>query len=208
MCETEAFSDFTYNLNRVEAFYTEICEVENNLKPSIRQLSRDLAIVQLVAITDAYRMSVMITILQRSDALLRKSQEAISYSEILDAGNWDSLRTELVRRQVDDWMRLGFGNWINKLRKECLPSLNISPQDWNQLEEVIATRNVLIHNRGCIDDEYLRRTQHWYGMCQLPQPRLGDARQVDTKYFTTAMKCIRQVIATIDKEVITSLPLE
>ncbi|WP_119072017.1 hypothetical protein [Aggregatilinea lenta] len=205
MCGTDAFSYLTYNLNRVEAFYTEICEVENGLKPTIKQLSRDLAVVQLVAIADAYRASLMTLLLEQSDVLLRNSQEAISYQEILDLGSWGDLRSELVRRQVDDWMSPGYGNWINRLGEKCLPSLNVSAQDWNHLEEIIATRNVLIHNKGCVDEEYLRRTKHWYGMRHLPQPKLGETRQIDTEYFTQAIKCIKQVILLIEKEAATFL---
>ena len=204
--QTDVFKEFEYNLNRIEAYYTEICEMENNLKQSVRDLAQELTIIQLVAMADAFRTGIMTYLfLQRTD-LLAESKCEISFAEILDSGTWQDLISYIISLETNEWTQLGFGNWISRLKKQhLLPSLSIDPKDRNQLEEIIATRNVLIHNRGLIDEEYIRRSRHWYGMMQLQPPVLQAPRYLDKEYYIEAAICIKRIVTAIDREVISTL---
>src|SRR5688572_18979944 len=112
MTETKAFTDFNYNFQRLEALYTEICEVENSLK----ELTKELSIVHLVAIAEAYRTNIMLHIFGHADTFIRASTSEISYTDVLNIGNWEDLKSEIIRREVNSATQVGYGNWIHKLK--------------------------------------------------------------------------------------------
>lgn len=201
---TSSYKNFEIFFSRIDAFYIEVHERQNGLKPSIKELAAELALMQLVAMADSYRNSIMRLILDNRPEILSRSKQKLDYSylEIMALGNWENLREQMIQKELDNWTNISYGNWIRKLkREEVLPKLSLTPEQIEQLEEIIATRNILAHNNGIIDQEYIRRSQNWYGISKQDQPQLDTKRGIDKLYYTSASMLIKLIIKSIDEKV-------
>jgi hypothetical protein len=74
----------------------------------------------------------------------------------------------------------------------------LNHQDISQLEEIIATRNLLAHNGRIVNKDYLERSSAYYqciGGCPL---NLGDERKISHAYCLDAITCFNTVIDAVE----------
>lgn len=69
-------------------------------------------------------------------------------------------------------------------------SINISDDEWNKWYEIKATRDIIVHNLGIINETYIEKT----GVSS--RGNLGDAIRVDTSYFLSSIKFMKKIIST------------
>jgi hypothetical protein len=183
-------------------FYTQLCEMPNEFNDETKQLSRELALIQLCALTDAYRVDVTSLLLRTNHVIIRKSKGSISFVDLLSLADWNAIYESIIRAEVDRFTKVAYRAWVNSLREEqIIPALIIDFKRVIHLEEIISTRNVLIHNKGLVDEEYQRRSNDWYGMSKNIMPSIGTRRTIDNAYYKAAAECVLYVISTIDQEV-------
>jgi hypothetical protein len=201
---TEPLDNFLYYYKRLDALFTEICappDPDVQLTVTVSSLVRELALVQLVAMIDVYRADLMRLIFKSNTRYLQDSREKYHPKDVLELGNWEALETDMIERETQQWTKnVAFARWIENVRnRSLLPQLNLSASAISQVEEIIATRNTLAHNRGRIDAEYIRRSKHWYGIMKRQQPNIGTNRELDNEYYIQSSMCIKHVIEEIDK---------
>lgn len=179
-----------------------MCTVENNLQAPITELVKELAVVNLVAIADAYRSGIMAYILRKDSTIIKKSKLDMSYSDIIDIGNWEELYSKLVHKTTEEWLGNGYGVWITKMKEKILPNINIQPENRLQIEEIVATRNTIIHNKGMVDSEYLRRSDNWYGFHKIDPPAIMTKRNLDESYYKSSSRCFKTALKEIDSQIV------
>lgn len=69
-------------------------------------------------------------------------------------------------------------------------SINISDDEWNKWYEIKATRDIIVHNLGIINETYIEKA----GVSS--RGNLGDAIRVDTSYFLSSIKFMKKIIST------------
>lgn len=203
MTFTTYYLDFMDTYRHLDdSFYTQLCEMPNSFNEDTKQLSRELALIQLCALIDAYRVDVTALLLKTNHNVLKKSKGAITHIDLITLADWNLIYETIVRNEVATLTKVAYRIWINTIKDvQLIPTLTIDFQKVIQLEEVISTRNVLIHNKGLVDEEYQRRSNDWYGISKIPMPNIAVRRNIDNDYYKSAAKCITYVISTIDQEV-------
>lgn len=200
---TRYLDDFNFYYSKLEALHIELCQVPSStVRDSVKQLSHELAIIQLISMLDSYRMQIMPPLLRSNPTAFDKSEDQMAYNEILRFGNWDDLIDEIVKREAGNWTSMSHWEWIETIKKQFPLRLIFDGNSRLQLEEIIATRNILVHNRGIIDDKYIDRSKNWYAANKLSLPSLSSSRQVDSEYYKASARCVKYIIETIDQEAI------
>jgi hypothetical protein len=69
------------------------------------------------------------------------------------------------------------------------------------IEELIATRNAIVHNRGCIDDKYLRTVRD-------SKFKKGEKRKILVDDFFHAMSFLSQIVVDTDRAAVSKYGLE
>jgi len=200
---TKYYLDFMDTYQRLDdGFYTQLCEMPNEFNDETKQLARELALIQLCALTDAYRVDVTSLLLRTNHTVIKKSKGSMSFVDLISLGSWDVIYESIIRSEVERFTKVAYRAWVNSLRDvQVIPALNIDFTKIIHLEEIISTRNVLIHNKGLVDEEYQRRSNDWHGKSKTVMPPIGIRRTIDNDYYKAATKCVLYVISTIDQEV-------
>lgn len=69
-------------------------------------------------------------------------------------------------------------------------SIDISDDKWNIWYEIKATRDIIVHNLGIINETYIEKA----GVSS--RGNLGDTVRVDTSYFLSSIKFMKKIIST------------
>lgn len=91
----------------------------------------------------------------------------------------DAARLNLDRH-VATFLRKPPWEWQQRLAKNPGIDMAALTQDWNQILEAFARRNVVVHNQGYVDDEYRSRLS-W--LAEEARPPLGAILDTDARYF-------------------------
>jgi hypothetical protein len=96
----------------------------------------------------------------------------------------DSVRLDLDRR-VQEFARRGAPAWQEALAKNPGVDLSSLARDWTVILEILARRNLLVHNEGQVDEEY-RKLLTWLREDQ--KPPLGAIVDTDASYYQSAKR--------------------
>jgi hypothetical protein len=203
MTSTTNYLDFIDTFQKLDdSFFTQLCEISNPLNEETKQLARELALIQLCALTDMYRVDTTSLLLKTNHNVLKKSKESIAVVKLMELGEWNLIYETIIHGEVEKLTAGAYRNWVNSIKTvQLVPDLAIDFKKVIHLEEVISTRNALIHNKGFVDAEYQRRSNDWYGISKVPMPSIGTRRIIDNDYYKAATRTIMYVVSTIDQEV-------
>jgi hypothetical protein len=129
-----------------------------------------------------------------------KSQEKISVSEIIEFTDRDSLISYIAERKILDLGHAGFSAILDFLREKIGIPLALTDEEISPLKEFFEVRNITVHNRGLINQLFLKRT----GQTNLA---IGQKYPLDWNYILKEYHRIKKLAANIDKEAISHLRL-
>lgn len=69
-------------------------------------------------------------------------------------------------------------------------SIDISDEEWNKWYEIKATRDIIVHNLGIINETYIEKTGTF------ARGNIGDTIILDTSYFLSTIKFMKKIIST------------
>lgn len=118
---------------------------------------------------------------QRPETL--KSSETMKYSEILVYNKIDELRLHIAERKIEALSYLGFANLIKYLSDELGMPITLSDDDLRRINEYIETRNLIVHNLGIVNRNYMIKTKP-------SNYKIGDKVQLDKDYLDPAIQNI------------------
>ncbi|MGB1250470.1 MAG: hypothetical protein ACPG8W_07655 [Candidatus Promineifilaceae bacterium] len=210
---SNAFDNFHYGYKRLDALYIHFLE-ESDHKDELKELTREVILLQLVALIEAYKEDLTRQLTQGSlkelfenDKRLRKQilKHLMSASRILTS--WDDLFEEMVDVALEKYKKGAFEDWMNKISKTFSFSSGLVSNSSQKAHfvEYLATRNIVAHHQGKITQRYLNRTKKFYEQSTTPVPSIGSSRSLDNAYCKNAMSCIFQVVSKFDQGAITML---
>lgn len=205
---TEPFEMFNENYMRLFAFYMEVSN--SSYKPEIINLSKELVLFQLIAIVEVYQADVTRHLIAAKANHISKYQLAIMLMlghKLPSKGSmvtWD----ELLDQSASQWVHGNLTKWIQDLIDNKLISKpkNSSVDDWLQFDEIKATRNLLAHCKGRVDEVYIKRTKQYYAIvAKTMAPTLNTERVINPQYCYDAFQCCSKVIKSIDDEIVVAI---
>ena len=137
-----------------------------------------------VAHQEAFIKDAIYTVLVNRRNLL-KDKGTITHEKLLSYENLDDIVKELAKKQSDS---LGYGNIVDDAKDYFLKKFNVkldSFSHWEKLRESVFRRNLIIHNRGVINDKYIKATNY-----------SGEFKKLDTdiQYVIDAIDRIRNFV--------------
>lgn len=210
---TDAFENFKYGLTRLDALYIHILEESAEYKQEIKDLVKELILIQLVALIEGYKDELSrFLILKQLNQVYKNRRIRSRAIQILGntqtSADWENVYEEIILVAVDDLKRGAYEDWISKVKNDYLPAISLNRDNPLMLKfiEFIATRNIIAHQQGRITESYLNRTCLFYShFSSLVPPQIGESRSLDDAYCKEAMNCFFNVIDQIDVEAINFL---
>ena len=211
-----AYTNFEETRSKLEALYIEVCEMDHGIKDSVKEITLEVGLVQLIAVADAYRgdvtasllekhrdkyyIDVMIKVLEEQKETIRAKGKKILHKDLRSSGIWKERYEDILSKRRRSLTDLAFEKWIDNISTNFDLTFRLDAMMKAQLAEVIATRNVLVHSRGIIDQEYLRRSREWYGRNKMVSPSVGSRRKIENQYYKESVICISSVVKAIQEE--------
>jgi len=111
--------------------------------------------------------------------------QSIVFSEISNIGI-DEIRNKIISREVDKKMRESYKEWF-AIFKEHKMVFELCDKELENLNEIYACRNIIVHNAGIINDIYIK---------SIPDTnyKIGEMVKVDDKYIKDAFETIKTII--------------
>lgn len=134
---------------------------------------------------------VRILLLDKADERLSKKKQ-IDYATIFDSNTKEDLIWKLVDRELNEIKYKNVSEWFDYLNKIVdLPKINIDVLE--KIAEAKATRDILVHNAGIINQTYLNKSG------SAARFRINQKIDVSGDYTLTVWKLfVEHLIAIID----------
>ena len=117
------------------------------------ELVRILGLIYLVSIFEGYLVDIVREILlTRPDAL--KSGKQLTVEEILAQGERKQIISYFAEREVEDLQYDSFSNVVKYFEDKFKINLNNSGVSVESVTEILATRNIHIHNKGMVNQKF------------------------------------------------------
>mgnify|MGYP001112910043 CR=1 FL=1 len=128
--------------------------LERKLFRQFPELVRLLGLLYLVAIFESYLVDIVREILLTCpDAL--KSGRQFTAEAIIKLGEQKQIISYLAEKEVDDLLYKSFPDVVNYFDEKFSINLNASGVSVENIVEILATRNIHVHNRGIVNQRYL-----------------------------------------------------
>lgn len=158
------FSDFDPSTQFDQDFVTEYVRTgarlaivsSGDLKMHLERLVCCQELVMLFAHLDAFFTDSLWTICKARPEVL-KSGKQISWDNVVSSGGWEELLNQLTEQYVYEF---GFPSVIKRvgtLRERMKLAIECQESDLKLLEDGENTRNIVVHNGGRVNQEYITK---------------------------------------------------
>jgi hypothetical protein len=164
--------------------------VQTKILRENRQAFLEMFFSRLVDNFQKYLVDVIREILRSKPTMLRTRQQSITLDELLGYERIEDLVHDVIERKVNSLSYEGFA----ALQEWCTErgiQIEVPAPRLETVIEVIATRNIIAHNRGFIDERYTRAVG-------APKSRIGTHRLLSVDYFFDAYSLLSDVVFKTD----------
>ena len=137
---------------------------------------------------------------KRPEILSKSSYPDLQMKTILEHATVESLVHDLIESKVNELSYRGFSDLKDWCQERGIP-LVVPRGKAEEVVELIATRNTIAHNRGVVDQKYVRSVK-------APRFRLGDVRKFDNETLLGSMSLLNGVVDATDRAIVSSFGLE
>jgi hypothetical protein len=127
-----------------------------DVEASVR-LTEELIICHQVDHFQYYLVAILAEVFTTSPAVLRKSGLELTAEDIFECGSFEAITKEIARRRLDTLGRKSFRKIHNFIRG-IAPDLTRHSEPETLVARAIAKRNLIVHNRGRVNQLYLDAT--------------------------------------------------
>ena len=127
--------------------------LERKLFRQFPELVRVLGLLYLVAIFESYLVDIVRAILLTCPDTL-KSGRQFTAETIIKLGDQKQIISYLAEEEVEDLK--GFSDVVSYFDEKFNINLNASGVSVENIVEILATRNIHVHNRGIVNQRYLK----------------------------------------------------
>lgn len=149
---------------------------------------------------DTYIVSILREVLRKRPEILRTREQNVTVEYVLEFQSIQELTNDLIEGKVNSLSYEGFKALQTWCDKRDIP-LAVPEGMSDTIVELIATRNSIVHNRGLIDDKYLRTVRN-------SKFRTGEKREIEVNDFYRAVQILNGVVLATDQGVASKYGLE
>jgi hypothetical protein len=149
---------------------------------------------------ETYIVSILREVLRKRPEILRTREQNVTVEYVLQFQSIQELTNDLIEGKVNSLSYEGFKALQAWCTKRDIP-LAVPEGMSDTIVELIATRNSIVHNRGLIDDKYLRTVKN--SKCTN-----GAKREIEVKEFDRAVQILSRVVLATDQGVASKYGLE
>lgn len=143
---------------KVEKLILKILKPFSLGEESIRFI-RDMSLIYLISSFEGFLLRVFTNVISNDPRILKSKEKKITYEEILSYKNLNQIRKMIMYKEINDIINGGIDNIDSYLQKTF--KLNLSrKKDWRKFRERFYRRNVIIHNRGIVNEFYRKKTNY------------------------------------------------
>jgi hypothetical protein len=153
----------------------------------------EMFLVRTVENFQSYMASLMRQVLEKQPLILKTKEKTVSLEEIFSFSSFDELKGYLIDAKITSLSYLGLKEIQDWCSGRGIP-IRFGAEQEEQLLELIATRNVIVHNRGIVDSRYAQVV----GKAAKFKP--GEERIIGFEYFTTRARLMCNVAVLTDRE--------
>jgi len=177
------------DLTDVDIFFP----TELKLFRQFSELIRVLGLSYLVTIFEGYLVDIVREILLAHPDVL-KSGRQLTAETVLDLGGQKQIVSYLAEREVEELLYRGFPDVVNYFDKKFNINVNASGVSAGEMVEILATRNIHVHNRGMVNRRYLESVRD-------SRLKVGAYKSITREYLKDSINSIRTLVQFIDTEV-------
>ncbi|MFR5097735.1 MAG: hypothetical protein ACLTEA_08685 [Clostridium perfringens] len=121
---------------------------------------------------------------------IKLEENSITFEELKDLGSIDEAKKYLIEKEVNLIMKENCDYWFNEHIKKLLKlKLNNYNKNKAKFNEIMARRNLLVHNEGIVNKYYLNRV----GKDNIYSAKIGERLKVDNVYIKEALEIFEEV---------------
>ncbi|HYI07802.1 MAG TPA: hypothetical protein VEK57_01920 [Thermoanaerobaculia bacterium] len=154
------------------------------------QFTDETVLCRLVDAFHIYLADVIRLTLKHEPRLLR-SNTVLKAEEILDYNSLDEIVEHLITKKVDELAYRGFHAVLEYVRKGMGATMSLSEDVMSSATRAIAVRNIIVHNRGVVNQRFIDQT----GASDVSPGSPYNVRTADVLSWGEAL---RQVVFTLD----------
>ena len=149
-------------------------------------------IVSLVSHYDAFLGGVIRALLLVKPEILSASERSLTFSQLVQFGSVEDAREFIIEKEVETVLRKSHTEQFDWLESKFNIKLRQGLDVWPEFVEVTERRNLFVHNRGLVSNQYL-------DVCRKQKvafervPRVGEELQVLPEYFNAAYEAILEI---------------
>lgn len=163
------------------------------------QLLQQLFLTRFVDNLQVYLVEIIRAVLVKQPRILTSKEPRLSLEYAFQFSTLDELIADLIESKVNSLSYQGLARLQTWCVERGIP-LTIPDVDIQRLTEVIETRNIISHNRGLIDQRYLRNVAS-------TNRTLGALRELDPHEVNEQFALLNRVVRETDRAVITKFGL-
>ena len=154
------------------------------------ELLRILGLSHLVTIFEGYLVDIIQEILLAHPDIL-KSGKQLTAEEVLTIGERKQIVSYLAEKEVEELQYSPFQKVVKYFDDKFNINLNTPIVSPEQITEILATRNIHIHNKGVINQRFQK-------LVKGSTLRLGTYKRITREYLVYTNNCINTIVSFID----------
>lgn len=149
---------------------------------------------------EVYLVDIVREVLRQKPEILRSRQQSITLEYALAFSSIDELIQDVIEGKVNSLSYKGYSELEQWCAEKGIP-LVVRPENRPAIIELIATRNIIVHNRGRVDEKYLRTAP-------TSAYRLGDLRRLEVDDLFNAIAILNMAVSATDQAIAQKFNLE
>jgi hypothetical protein len=141
---------------------------------------------------DSFIGSLLKAMYNKNTDLLKGISREITFRELLDFGNLEAVKVNMLEKEVDTIRRESYVDQFATLERKFGIKTLRDFKEWGEFVELAQRRNILVHNGGRVSEQYLLICDREDFKFE-KRPNIGDLVDHDGKYFSRAIIVVSKV---------------
>lgn len=155
-----------------------------------RQEMLEMFVSRAVDNFEVYLVSMVRLVLHKEPRILSDRKQELTLGQILKFETIEALSREIIEGKLNALSYEGFGELEAWCTQRSIP-LVVPHGQRERIVELIALRNIIVHNRGYVDERYRTAVSS-------SSTRLGDKREIDVDDLSGAIALLNTVVRSTD----------